>query len=191
MDEDTGNVSITGRPIGPKPDYAKLGEHVKKIVETTSTRSNPRDELHCECECCQRAGSPLKIIPVSDFFREGKKKKRGRPSNEPKPDLTPVKICPKCKQEVGKGKAHVCNEEAKTQHYLDTISPKTKATIAHDYISEQLADADENGEMSVSLQSKRGGRPLKIVPENAIKEKSVTITKEMMTRFRLEMDIGN
>ena len=45
-------------------------------------------------------------------------------------------------------------------------------------------------ELCVSLQSKRGGRPLKVVPENAIKEKSVIITNEMMNRFRLEMDIG-
>ena len=183
-----------GRPIGPKPDYASLAAHVRDEVEKRTSRSNPRDELHCSCECCRRAssrGGRNSQIPVSDFFPEGKKKKRGPPTNKPKPDLTPVKICPKCQQVIGRGKPHPCTERSKGETFEETISPRSKASIAHDFINEQLAEANENGESSVSLQSKRGGRPLKIVPENAIKEKTVTITKEMMTRFRLEMDIGN
>ena len=173
--------------IKPRPNYAGLAANVRKEVEATSLRSNPRDEYHCACECCTRGGFRGRHVPPSLFFK--KEKKRGRPSDE-KPDVSPIKICPKCKQEIGKGKPHSCTEKSKAEFY-DSISPKSKASIAHDYINEQLAEANENGETSVSLQSKRGGRPLKVVQESAIKPKSVTITKEMMTRFRLEMDIGN
>ena len=163
-----------GRPIGPKPDFAALAAHVRSVVEARSSRANPRDELHCSCECCRRASSRGGRIPISQFFTEGKKKKRGPPSKKPKPDLTPVKICPKCKQEIGKGKPHPCTERSKGETFGETISPRSKASIAHDYINEQLADANENGDVSVSLQSKRGGKPLKVVPESATKEKSVT-----------------
>ena len=153
-------------------------------------RSNPRDELHCPCENCVRASSATKFPPDSDYF-PNEKKKRGRPSDEPKPDLTPIKICPKCKCEISPGKPHPCTEASKTQHYLDTISPKSQATIAHHYIKGVLTEAKEKkDELVASLQSKVGGRPLKVVAQRDIKERTVKISKKELDRFRLEMDIS-
>ena len=168
-----------------------LAAHVKSIVEAPSLRSNPRDEFHCPCENCQRASHRGKFIPKSQFFPDEDKKKRGRPSDEPKPDLTPIKTCPKCKCEIGPGKPHPCSEKSKTQHYLDTISPKSKASIAHHYVKEALAEAKEKkDELVASLQSKVGGRPLNVVAQRDIKERTVKISKKDLDRFRLEMDIS-
>ena len=173
------------------PKYDELVEHVRSIVDPNQaqTRSRtPWDPFNCPCEICVLGRHSGKGFPTSRFIRE-EKRGRGRSSERPKEDLTPIKICPKCGGKIGRGIPHPCTRTSRFENVKNSLTPKTSLMLAKDIIAEEFQKALDKGDEKFASLTSKHGPPLKIKAHD-VKDKTFIITEEMVNKLRLNLNIS-
>ena len=182
--------------MGKRPDYDAIVAYVQSKIEVPYLRSHGDDGgpivCHSECKLCHRSrlsGMHGKLpefkLEDSDVVVEPKLPP-GRPPDSLKPDPTPIKTCPKCKVELLPGQRHPCTFQSKIDYLNETLSPRTKAILAKDYVKEKLDEAKKAGKDFIALQGEHG-RPLMVALQG---KKKAVITKDIMSQYRAQFGMS-
>ena len=110
-------------------------------------------------------------------------------SSGKKADSTGKPRCYDCGQIKAPGYSHQCGRTGKLQAMWEIASPKTRDMFTAMHLKDKFQEAKEAGKDALVSLASRHGPPLQIKAKNAT-EKSITITKELIDQFRLQMDVS-
>ena len=174
------------RPIVPRIRYEPLSLHLMNLPATTRSHQGQK----CSCEICRIAShNPIKDgkFEPSDFLDEEKPSKGRARERPPSPDKN-VKKCSECYSVLARGKSHHCTKATRNQNLSDTISPRSRAMLACDYIK---STAGATG--SIAMTGTMGGHKMTVTagPSKPLPYNSVPVETLQHLRAQLGLSFRN
>ena len=153
---------LKDKPFNKSIDYDKL----------TRIRVKDFGSKGCQCYICTEVRSPQNMRHVNHRPKPGVKAK---PS--PKKTASPIKICSKCGQKIGKGIRHYCSPAKQAKNLTGLANSQgVKEQMASSVISDMAPN--EDGDISL----KTGGRQLRVRMKPKPKKLNV-LTHEQLDKF--------
>ena len=158
------------------------GKFKKKFDYDKLTRTMPRgqNDDRCQCYICQEVRSDKNLRHLPNHSPQ-KRSKFASESNKSKP----MKVCPKCKQRVGKGIRHHCTPGKEPTNISKLAKSKdVKEQVASSLLGEMVTNKD--GDVAL----KTGGRRLRVRLKPKDREANI-LTHKQMEKFHSKVTKRN
>ena len=131
----------------------RKGKFKKKFDYDKLTRTMPRgrNDDRCQCYICQEVRSPTNMRHLPNNSPQKMAKSQNKSKSKP------VKVCPKCKQRIGKGIRHHCTPGKEPKNISKLVESKD---VKEQVASSLLHDMTPNKDGDLAL--KTGGRRLRV-----------------------------
>lgn len=158
------------------------GKFKKKLEYDMLTRMMPRGQSdeRCQCYICQMVSSNKNLKHLPNHSPQKRLK-----FAQNKAISKPVKVCPKCKQHVGKGIRHHCTPGKEPKNISKLAKSKdVKEKVASSLLSEMTPNKD--GDVAL----KTGGRKLRVRLKPKDREANI-LTHNQMDKFHSKVTKRN